>query len=169
MPGVTHRLVAIAAVAVLVTTCGRSAPQDDFCRAREGLSCATLASERASEEAEYTAAVTANDSALLEARGACVQAFVTKQLEDACIAAEPEPLCTHLCGLHPCGVRAADGAPDAAASCPTRCLEEQAENNIGVTALEDALERAAGTPGLCTCAVCDLATAALCEQLWVCD
>lgn len=155
--------------ASLASGCGRSSPQEDFCHAREGLSCEAMASERAAEEAEYSAAVTTGDPALLEARGACVQAFVTEQLEDGCIASEQNALCTQLCGLHPCGVRAADGTPDQSAACMPRCLEEGTENGIGASALEDSLRRAAGTPGLCTCAVCDLASAALCTQLWVCE
>jgi hypothetical protein len=162
-------LVMVAATAAVVTGCGRSSPQDDFCHAREGLSCATMATERAAEEAEYAAAVTAGDAALLEARGACVQAFVVEQLEDDCIAPDPNALCSQLCGLHPCGVRAADGTPDQAAQCIPRCLEEATENGIGAAALEASLTRAAGTPGLCTCAICDLASAALCAQLWVCE
>ena len=98
-----------------------------------------------------------------------MQAFVAEQLEDGCIAAVPDALCTQLCGLHPCGVRAPDGTPDQAAACIPRCLEEQAENGLDARALEDSVKRAAGTPGLCTCAVCDLASAALCTQLWVCE
>ncbi|MCC7070822.1 MAG: hypothetical protein IT383_05835 [Deltaproteobacteria bacterium] len=158
-----------AAMVSLAFACGRSAPQDDFCRAREGLSCATMASERAAEQAEYRAAVEVNDVALMQLRGACVQDFVSEQLEDGCIALEAASLCTELCGLHPCDVREADGTVSATASCPTRCVDEQGENGIDATALQNALTRAAGTPGLCTCQVCDIASDALCKQLWNCD
>lgn len=162
-------LLVLCLPASLANGCGRSSPQQDFCHAREGLSCEAMASERAAEEAEYSAAVTTSDPALLEERGACVQAFVAEQLEDGCIASEPNALCAQLCGLHPCGVRASDGTPDQSAGCIPRCVEEGTENGIDARALEDSLKRAAGTPGLCTCAVCDLASAALCSQLWVCE
>lgn len=164
-----HGRLAWAALVAVVVGCGRSSPRDDFCRAREGLSCASLASERATEQGEFTAAVDTNDVALMELRGACVQDFVSEQLEDGCIALEPASLCTELCGLHPCSVREADGTVSASASCPSRCVEEQTDNAIDVVALQNSLARAASTPGLCTCQVCDIATDALCKQLWDCD
>lgn len=154
--------------ALALAACGRSSPLVDFCHAREGLSCATLATERAAEEAEYSLAVTGNDPVLTEARGSCVQAFVAEQLEDGCIADEPNALCAELCTLHPCGVRAADGTPDSAASCPARCVEVQANHGLPNATLQTTLQSAAHTPGLCTCAVCDLGSAALCDELWVC-
>lgn len=159
----------IAGLVMALCACGRTSPQLDFCKEREGLSCETLAIERTAEEAEYDAAVAAGDAPLVDARGDCVQAFVAEQLEDGCIVAEPSSLCRELCTLHPCGVRAADGTPDAAADCISRCVEEQQDNAIAVAALQGALERAAGTPGLCTCGVCDVGSAALCDELWVCD
>ncbi len=169
MAAIVRACLVVIVVLVTAAACGRSSPQTDFCRAREGLACATMASERAAEQAEYAAAVDANDAALMEARGACVQEFVAEQLEDGCISLEPATLCTELCGLHPCAVREADGTVSASASCPSRCVEEQGENGIDAPALQNALTRAAGTPGLCTCQVCDIASDALCKQLWDCD
>jgi hypothetical protein len=148
--------------------CGRTSPELDFCPAHEGVSCTELATERAAKETEYTAAVTAGDSALVDARGKCVQSFVAEQLEDGCITADTSSLCGELCTLHPCAVRAANGTPDPSASCPSRCAEEQQDSSISVDALEAALRRAAGTPGLCTCAICDVDSAGLCRELWVC-
>ncbi len=149
--------------------CGRTSPEVDFCKEREGLSCAALATERAAEESEYAGAVALGDADLVDARGDCVRAFVAEQLEDGCIAAEPSALCRELCALHPCGVRATNGTPDPAADCISRCVDEQQDNSISVLALQASLERAAGTPGLCTCAVCDVNSASLCDELWVCN
>lgn len=160
---------ALLVTLLLLCACGRTSPEVDFCRAREGLSCATLATERDAEETEYAGAVALGDAELVDARGDCVQKFVAEELEDGCIAAEPSALCRELCALHPCGVRAADGTPDDDADCISRCVEEQADNSIATQALQGALERAAGTPGLCTCQVCDVGSAALCDELWVCD
>ena len=159
-------LLALGALAA----CGRSSPEVDFCKAREGLACAALATERAAEEAEYTAALSSGDAELVDARGDCVQEFVAEQLEDGCLAVEPSTLCREACALHPCGVRASDGTPDASGDCISRCVEEASENAITLPALQRVLERAAGTPGLCTCRVCDpVASAALCDELWVCN
>ena len=84
--------------------------------------------------------------------------------------ADVEALCREACALHPCGVRASDGTPDASGDCISRCVEEASENAITLPALQRVLERAAGTPGLCTCRVCDpVASAALCDELWVCN
>lgn len=164
------RIAVLAALLVTLMACGRTSPERDFCKAREGLSCQTLATERAAEEDEYAAAVAAGDAALVDERGDCVQEFVAEQLEDGCIAAEASTLCRELCQLHPCAVRATDGTPDPSAECIGRCVDEQQDNSISLPALQAALQRAAGTPGLCTCRICDpTASAALCDELWVCN
>jgi hypothetical protein len=154
-------LLTIVVVAALAGACGRSSP--DPCRAREGLSCEELASERALEQGEFDAAVASSDGNAIDAEGACVQAFVSEQLERFCV----EDRCTELCGLHPCAVNASDGTVTRDAdACVTRCREVTVA--VDETAVDAALVRAASRPGLCTCAICDDASAALCTDLFAC-
>jgi hypothetical protein len=140
----------------LAAACGRSSP--DPCRAREGLTCDTLAAERALEEADFLAAVAAADGDAISAEGECVQAIVAEQLERFCI----DDPCAELCELHPCALRG-EGA------CAAQCERIAADNAIPGAALEAALVRAADRPGFCSCAVCDDATRALCDELWLCS
>ena len=150
-------LLALASIA-----CGRSSP--DPCRAREGLACGPLADERALEQADYDAALAVLDAEAAALEGACVQSLVGEQLEKRCI----DDPCVELCTLHPCAVRDAAGEPSVD-DCVTRCNEEVAENELARADLDAAILRAANEPTLCTCGICDDATIALCEQLWVCS
>ena len=156
------KLGLLALVMVLMAgACGRSSPQP--CRAREGLACDALAQERSLEQADFDATIVVFDAQAAGREGRCVQSLVAEQLEKRCI----DDRCAELCALHPCTVRDAQRDPSVD-DCATRCLEEVAENAIADAALELAIIRAAEVPTLCTCAVCDEATLALCEQLWVC-
>lgn len=155
-------VIALLLGGLSLAACGRSSP--DPCRAREGLTCETLAVERALEQDDFDAAVDALDASRASAEGACVQALVTEQVERSCIA---DP-CLELCALHPCSVRDADGAPSDD-DCATRCDAEVAEAAIARADLDRAIIRAAESPTLCTCVVCDEATQPLCDALWVCE
>lgn len=155
--------LAFATVSTLTTmgACGRSSA--DPCRAREGLGCSALAEERLLEQADFDVAIAARDGDTAGREGACVQALVAEQLERRCI---PDA-CVELCALHPCAVRDAAGAPSAN-DCQARCDQVVADNAIARAALDEAIVRAADEPTLCTCSVCDEASEALCEQLWLC-
>lgn len=148
----------LALVTLVVAGCGRSSP--DPCRAREGLSCEQLADERALEEVDFDAAVVAVDGDAVSREGACVQALVAEQLERVCLN---DP-CAELCALHPCALQGAGEGEE----CLARCNAVVDGAQIPRAALDAAILRAADRPGLCSCAVCDDATAKLCTDLWVC-
>ncbi len=144
---------------LLALACGRTSP--DPCRAPEGLACDALAQERQLTQSDYDAAVALGDGNILRREAACVQSLVAEQIEQRCIK---DP-CVELCTLHPCALTGAAAEP---ADCATRCAEVVADNDIASAALDAAILRAANDPTLCSCAICDEGSAALCEQLWVC-
>lgn len=148
------RLLLVAPMLLALAGCGRSSPEP--CRAREGLSCADLASERDLERKDFDDAVKAGGA--VGEQGTCVQAVVAEELERNCIN---DP-CADLCDLHPCGLQDVD------AGCVGGCQALVEAGRIDVASLQASLVRAAARPGLCTCAVCDEGSQPLCDELWVC-
>jgi hypothetical protein len=150
---------------VLVAACGRSDPHAVGCPAREGLVCTDLAKARVDTENQFVDDTQKNDGNAAAADGACDASLVDLELQRSCIADRCAELCTLVGEPGSCGVV---GGGDCALTCTTLKLNDDV--------LDIALDRAAHTPGFCSCNVCvddtgktaKDGTAALCTSLFVC-
>lgn len=123
----------------------------------EGLDCDGLFGFMDSLTATYQQRLSAQQFELAASIGSCAQEVEGEVLADPELC--ERTLCGEICRLHPCELPASD--------CEAAC--EAAATELDEAQLRAIALDAAGSPGLCTCDVCEADSFGFCETVWGCQ